>query len=87
MLNGNAAQTDKMKRVGFGASYQLDRGFRLFADSYFERDRGEVATLNVNQSVIKLGFEYTFENLPGSAARMNLQRYQDYLSSSPAITR
>ncbi|MFZ6686501.1 hypothetical protein ACO0K0_01990 [Undibacterium sp. SXout11W] len=86
-LTGNASQVARMKRVGVGASYQIDRGFRLFADSYFERNRGDVATLNVNQSVVKIGFEYTYENLPGSAARMNLQRYQDYLSSSPAIAR
>jgi len=87
LANGNLSQVDRMKRIGFGASYQLDRGFRLFADSFFEKDRGDVATLNVNQSVIKIGFEYTYENLPGSAARMNLQRYQDYLSSTPAIAR
>ncbi|MFZ6753048.1 hypothetical protein ACO0KY_06685 [Undibacterium sp. Dicai25W] len=86
-LTGNASQVARMKRVGLGASYQIDRGFRLFADSYFERNRGDVATLNVSQSVIKIGVEYTYENLPGSAARMNLQRYQDYLSSSPAIAR
>jgi len=86
-LTGNVSQVARMKRVGLGASYQIDRGFRLFADSYFERNRGDVTTLNVNQSVIKIGFEYTYENLPGSAARMNLQRYQDYLSSSPAIAR
>src|SRR5450830_329187 len=83
--NGGIAQTSRMKRIGFGASYEIERGFRLFADSFFEKDRGDVPSLNVGQSVIKLGIEYTFENLPGSAARMNLQRYQDYLSTSPAV--
>ncbi|MFZ6690753.1 hypothetical protein [Undibacterium sp. SXout20W] len=86
-LNGNADRVDRMRRIGLGASYQLDRGLRLFVDSFLERNRGDVATLNVNQSVIKLGFEYTFENISGSAARMNLQRYQDYLSSIPGITK
>ena len=86
-INVGAAQTSRMRRAGIGASYEIERGFRIFADSYFEKDRGDVPNLNLGQSVIKVGIQYTFENLPGSAARMNLARYQDYLSASPATPR
>lgn len=83
-LNNLSSQKEKMQRLGFGASYQLERGFRLFMDSFIEKTDAETIRQTLRQTIVKIGLEYTFENLPGSASKLGLGRYQQTLSTTEA---
>ncbi|MDE2429441.1 MAG: hypothetical protein KGM99_11970 [Burkholderiales bacterium] len=84
-LEDGISRKETLQRFGVGANYQFQRGFRLFLDSFYEKVKRESDQANLNQAVVKLGFEYTYENLPGSAARVGLTRYQHSLSASDAL--
>lgn len=79
-----ATQNEKLQRFGLGFSYKIERGFRLFADSFFEKTVRDISNLTLRQNVIRVGLEYTFENIPGSAAKMGLNRYKQSLSATEA---
>ncbi|MCU6433410.1 hypothetical protein LPB67_06400 [Undibacterium sp. Jales W-56] len=72
-------------RLGFGMSYEIDRGLKLSIDSVAEKLTRDGNLPGLRQAIIKVGLEYTYENLPGSAAKMGLKRYQHSLSNSDAL--
>ncbi len=78
------SRKEKLQRLGFGGNYLINRGFRLFLDSAYERTQREADGVQLKQAIIKLGFEYTYENIAGSAARMGLNRYQQFYSATEA---
>ncbi|MFZ6776387.1 hypothetical protein ACO0LD_06095 [Undibacterium sp. Ji83W] len=84
-LADGTSRKEKLIRVGFGGAYEFERGFRLVLDSFYEKVQRESDGVNLKQAVIKLGFEYTYENLPGSNSRMGLKRYQHSLSASDSL--
>ncbi|MBC3868670.1 hypothetical protein [Undibacterium oligocarboniphilum] len=84
-LPGNTSRKENLQRIGVGASYQLERGFRVFFDSFYEKTTRKADDQQLKQAVMKLGLEYTFENLPGSATKVGLLRYQQSLSASDPI--
>ena len=83
--DNNSSRKEKLQRIGIGASYQFERGFRLLFDSFYEKTDRAADDIKLRQAVVRLGLEYTFENLPGSAARLGLQRYQQSLSATEPI--
>lgn len=83
--DNNSSRKEKLQRIGIGASYQFERGFRLLFDSFYEKTDRAADDIKLRQGVVRLGIEYTFENLPGSAARLGLQRYQQSLSATEPI--
>ncbi|MBC3876868.1 hypothetical protein H8K38_03495 [Undibacterium sp. FT79W] len=83
--DNNSSRKEKLQRIGVGASYQFERGFRLLFDSFYEKTDRVADDIKLRQGVVRLGIEYTFENLPGSAARLGLQRYQQSLSATEPI--
>lgn len=83
--DNNSSRKEKLQRIGVGASYQFERGFRLLFDSFYEKTDRAADDIKLRQGVVRLGIEYTFENLPGSAARLGLQRYQQSLSATEPI--
>ncbi|MFZ6756375.1 hypothetical protein ACO0K9_04080 [Undibacterium sp. Ji50W] len=84
-LNDGSSRKEQLLRVGFGGAYEFERGFRVVLDSFYEKVRRESDGINLKQAVIKLGLEYTYENLPGSSSRMGLKRYQHSLSASDSL--
>lgn len=80
-----ANRKEQLTRFGLGWSTALDRSLRVFADSFVERARRPADQTRVRQAVVRVGLEYSYENIPGSASRMGLKRYQHPLSSSEAI--
>ncbi|MFZ6772485.1 hypothetical protein ACO0LB_07165 [Undibacterium sp. SXout7W] len=84
-LAEGVSRKEKLQRLGVGANFQIERGFRLFFDSFYEKVSRDPDGLNLKQGVVKIGLEYTYENLPGSAARMGLNRYQQSLSATDAL--
>jgi hypothetical protein len=84
-LNEGTSRKEKLLRVGLGANYEFERGFRVLLDSFYEKVQRESDGVNLKQAVIKIGLEYTFENLPGSTSRMGLKRYQHSLSASDSL--
>lgn len=84
-LADGVSRQEKLQRLGLGAHYQLERGLKLTLDSFYEKAERESDRLQIRQAVVKLGLEYTYENLPGSAAKMGLTRYQHSLSASDAL--
>lgn len=83
--DNNSSRKEKLQRIGIGASYQFERGFRLLFDSFYEKTDRAADDIKLRQGGVRLGIEYTFENLPGSAARLGLQRYQQSLSATEPI--
>ncbi|MFZ6845102.1 hypothetical protein [Undibacterium sp. RuTC16W] len=79
------SRKERELRVGFGMSYEIDRGLKVSIDSVAERLTREGSLPGLRQAIIKIGLEYTYENLPGSAAKMVLKRYQHSLSNSDAL--
>lgn len=84
-ISDGTSRKEKLARIGVGGAYEFERGFRLVLDSFYERVQRESDGVNLKQAVVKLGLEYTYENLPGSSARMGLNRYQHSLSASDAL--
>lgn len=84
-LVDSASRKEKLLRVGLGGSYEFERGFRFVLDSFYEKLQRESDGVNLKQAVVKIGFEYTYENLPGSTYRMGLKRYQHSLSASDSL--
>ena len=84
-LGDGASRKEKLARIGFGGSYEFERGFRIVLDSFYEKVKRESDGVNLKQTVVKLGLEYTYENLPGSNAHMGLKRYQHSLSASDSL--
>ncbi|MFZ6871297.1 hypothetical protein ACO0LF_04420 [Undibacterium sp. Di27W] len=79
------SRKERLMRIGLGGAYEFERGFRLVLDSFYEKVQRESDGVNLKQSVVKLGLEYTYENLPGSNSRMGLKRYQHSLSASDSL--
>ncbi|MBC3915915.1 hypothetical protein H8L32_00325 [Undibacterium sp. CY18W] len=84
-LSDGSSRKEQLLRIGFGGAYEFERGFRVVLDSFYEKVRRESDGINLKQAVIKLGLEYTYENLPGSTSRMGLKRYQHSLSASDSL--
>ncbi|WPX42990.1 hypothetical protein [Undibacterium sp. CCC3.4] len=81
----SGALSENLQRLGLGASYQFERGFRLLLDGFHEKTSGDAANLNLSQNIVKVGFEYTFENQSGAAGRAGINRYQRGLSAPEAL--
>jgi len=84
-LADGTSRKEKLLRIGLGGGYEFERGFRLVLDSFYEKVQRESDGVNLKQAVIKLGLEYTYENLPGSNSRMGMKRYQHSLSASDSL--
>jgi hypothetical protein len=72
-LGINANNPDmKRTRLGAGMVYAYTKDFRLYAEGFKERqNRGSLGSA-INQSSLRVGMEYTYENLPGAVQRTPL---------------
>ncbi len=84
-IQDSVSRKEKLTRAGFGINYQLQRGFRLMLDSFYEKVERDTNLPGLKQGVIMIGLEYSYENLPGSAAKMGLSRYQHSLNNTDAL--
>jgi hypothetical protein len=81
VASGTTAPSAQTTRTGVTINYNADRDFRLFFSGFYERLHQDDGFPGLSQGVLKLGLEYTFENIAGSANRIGLTRYQTPLSN------
>ncbi|WP_205074064.1 hypothetical protein [Parvibium lacunae] len=66
-------------RFGLRAGYELTRGVRLSTDLWRERRQRFPDQADIEQTIIRFGLAYTYENISGAAQRSGMTRYtQDY---------
>lgn len=69
------AQPDNMvNRVGASVNYAISRGWRLYAEGQRDRFTTVGGGTAIQQNVFRLGLEYTYESVAGTAARAGLGR-------------
>lgn len=69
------AQADNMvNRLGASVNYTISRGWRLYAEGLRDRFTTVGGGTAIQQNVFRLGLEYTYESVAGTAARAGLGR-------------
>lgn len=63
-----------VNRLGASIDYSISRGWRLYAEGQRDRFTTVGGGNAIQQNVLRLGLEYTYENLAGTAARVGLGR-------------
>ena len=56
-------------------SYTPTRGLRLFIDGFRETRKRSPDLAGIDQTVVRMGLEYTYENIDGAAQRTGINRY------------
>lgn len=62
-------------RPGLRMSYTPTRGLRLFIDGFRETRKRSPDLAGIDQTVVRMGLEYTYENIDGAAQRTGINRY------------
>lgn len=69
------SQPDNMvNRLGASVNYAISRGWRLYAEGLRDRFTTVGGGTAIHQNVLRLGLEYTYESVSGTAARAGLGR-------------
>lgn len=65
---------NEVNRLGASIDYAISQGWRLYAEGLRDRFTTVGGGTSIQQNVLRLGLEYTYENVAGSAARAGLGR-------------
>ena len=63
-----------VNRIGGSVNYAISRGWRLYAEGLRDRFTTVGGGTAIQQNVLRLGLEYTYESVSGTAARAGLGR-------------
>lgn len=80
--NRDEIRKERVERIGLGAQYEIDRGLRIYLDGMYERSRRLGDGSQLNQAILKMGLNYTYESMPGSYAVKYLKPYQASYSAT-----
>ena len=80
-LNREQVRKERVQRIGLGAKYEIERGLNLYLDGFYEKSRRLGDGSFLNQAVLRMGLNYTYETLPGSYTAKLLRRYQTSYSA------
>jgi hypothetical protein len=75
MVGAVPSQADnRVNRLGASVDYAISRGWRLYAEGLRDRFTTVGGGAAIHQNVLRLGLEYTYETVSGTAARAGLGR-------------
>ncbi len=83
-LNREQVRKERVQRIGLGANYEFERGLRFYLDGFYEKSRRLGDGSYLNQAVLRMGLNYTYETMPGSYTAKYLRRYQTSYSATEA---
>jgi hypothetical protein len=68
-------RAESVWRPGLRLDYAATRGVRFFVDGFRETRKRSPDLAGIEQTVVRMGLEYTYENIDGAAQRSGLNRY------------